>query len=86
MATHYSQILILGRIEYLGCRLLRSTIPASITLIVTEAECAKAAGRIDVMLGVQTPADLRHTMLNGSPTLPQDEGRGFDGKLLWSKL
>jgi len=32
--------------------LLRLMIPASVTLIVTRVKCAKAAGRIDVLLGV----------------------------------
>jgi len=55
----------------LNCGLLRSITPASVSLSVTRAGCAKTAKRIDVLFGADIHVDPRNTV----PVLDGGEGR-----------
>jgi len=61
------------------CRLLRVIIPASASLSVNQAGCAKAAKRIEVLFGVETSGDPRNIVLDGGS--PSHTARG---KFRWS--
>jgi len=57
------------------CKLLRSKIPASVSLSVRQLHCANTAERIEVLLRVDTLGDPRNIVLDGSPDFPTDSMR-----------
>jgi len=72
-------MLRLMHIEYMRYELLRSMMPASVSLSVTPAGCAKTAERIDVLFGLETLGNPRHIALDGGhhPT-PRTDSRIID--------
>jgi len=50
----------------------------SVSLSVTRVGCAKTAGRIEVLLRIDTPGDSRSIVLDGDRHSPRREGRKFD--------
>jgi len=51
----------------------------SVHLSVTRLRCAKTSERIEVLSGVETLVDLKHTVLDGVPT-PYSMRDGESGK------
>jgi len=59
-------------------------IPASVSLPVMQAGCAKTAEQIDVLFEVETPGDPIHIILDGGPYPLLQVGDAVFAKLLWT--
>jgi len=93
MNTYYVVHYYGGRIECSRCRLLRSMIPASVSLSdclshgFTRLHCAKTAQRTEILFEVKIPVVPKHIVLDGRPDHLTARGERFDAafaELLWS--